>query len=53
MASLGATIVLLDADETDCNQTKQEIEDNGGKAFAFKCDVSDKEEVAEVAKEVL
>lgn len=52
LAALGATLVLWDEDETTCNQTKQEIEDMGGKAYAFKCDICDKEEITKVAQEV-
>jgi len=52
LAALGATLVLWDEDETTCNQTKQEIEDMGGKAYAFKCDICDKEEITKVVQEV-
>ena len=48
----GAVLVLWDVDEANNNQTKKEIEEAGGKVFAYKCDLTKKEEIYAVAKKV-
>ena len=53
LAKLGATLVLWDIDEAANNQTQSEIERDGGKAYAFKCDLSKKDEIYKLALEVL
>ena len=45
-------MVLLDINEEANQRTLEEITRNGGKGYAFKCDVSDAKEVYKVAKEV-
>lgn len=44
--------MLWDIDENAIKQTKAEIEEDGGKAYAFKCDLSNREEIYRVAEEV-
>jgi all-trans-retinol dehydrogenase (NAD+) len=53
LAKLGGILVLWDVDKASNDQTAKEIVADGGKAFAFKCDLSDKEEIYRVAGEVL
>ena len=43
---------MWDIDEKNNNQTKLEIESDGGRAFAYKCDLSSREDIYRVAKEV-
>ncbi len=45
LASEGASVALLDLNEEKLAQVKAEIEKNGGKAVALKCDVSNDSEV--------
>ena len=52
MSKEGAILVLWDVDEAGNNKTKQEIEESGGKVFAYKCDLTKKEEAYAVAKKV-
>ncbi len=51
LAALGASVVCWDIHEENCTRTANDIKRAGGKAWAFKCDVSDREEVAKVAEE--
>ena len=48
LASEGASVALIDLNEEKLISVKAEIEKNGGKAFAIKCDVSNEAEVSEV-----
>jgi hypothetical protein len=45
-------LVLVDVDETSNNNTKSEIEAEGGKVFAYKCDLTKKDDIYAVAKKV-
>jgi NAD(P)-dependent dehydrogenase (short-subunit alcohol dehydrogenase family) len=44
----GATVHIIELNETNAAQTLSEIEACGGKAFAYSCDVSDQHRVKEV-----
>lgn len=52
LAKEGAILVLWDIDEKSNENTKNEILDEGGKAFAYKCDVTSKDEIYRVAQQV-
>lgn len=53
-ASLGSTVVCVDINEKGAAETVKEIKALGAsKAAAFKCDVSNREEVLEVAKKIV
>ncbi|PIO01984.1 3-oxoacyl-ACP reductase, partial [Candidatus Micrarchaeota archaeon CG09_land_8_20_14_0_10_60_16] len=45
MAAQGASVVVSDLSEGDCQAVVKEIEAKGGKAMAFKADVGRKAEV--------
>ena len=49
LSKLGVKVVLWDLNQGTCERTKEEVETEGGVAWAFKCDVSNREEVAKVA----
>ncbi|XP_043513968.1 17-beta-hydroxysteroid dehydrogenase 13 isoform X2 [Frieseomelitta varia] len=52
-ASLGATVVCWDINEQGNNETVEEIKQNGvSRAYGYKCDVSNREEVIETAEKV-
>ncbi|XP_043593282.1 short-chain dehydrogenase/reductase family 16C member 6 isoform X1 [Bombus pyrosoma] len=52
-ASLGAIVVCLDVNEEGNNETVNEINQNDTlKAYGYKCDVSNREEVLKIAKKV-
>lgn len=52
-ASLGATVVCWDIDEKTNNQTMNDIKKMGrNSVYAYRCDVTDKEEVFKVAEKV-
>jgi all-trans-retinol dehydrogenase (NAD+) len=51
-AKLDAVVVLLDIDERGNAVTLKEICDAGGTAHAFQCDLTNKDEIYEVAKKV-
>ncbi|XP_013773788.1 17-beta-hydroxysteroid dehydrogenase 13-like isoform X2 [Limulus polyphemus] len=51
-ANLGATVVLWDIQKSTCESVAKEIEANGGKAYAYECDVSDLQKVEQQAKKV-
>jgi all-trans-retinol dehydrogenase (NAD+) len=51
-SKLGAVLVLVDINEKGNLETLKDICDAGGKAYAFKCDLSNKDEIYKVAKEV-
>lgn len=52
IANLGATVVLWDIDQINNDRNRDEIKASGGKAYSFKCDLSDKNNIYEVADEV-
>lgn len=47
-AKQGAVVHIPDFDEAGALQTAKEIDQEGGKAFALKCDVSDQEQVKQL-----
>ncbi|CBY07673.1 unnamed protein product [Oikopleura dioica] len=51
LAAKGVTVICWDVNVQGNINTVNEITNSGGKAFAFKCDVSNREEVYAVAKE--
>lgn len=51
-ASLGARCILVDVDEANNNKTAHEILQNGGRVKTFKCDLSNKDEIYSMAKQV-
>ncbi|KAJ4448795.1 hypothetical protein ANN_00186 [Periplaneta americana] len=51
-AQLGAILVCWDINETENEKTVQELRKMGAKAYGYKCDVSDREAVLELAKKV-
>lgn len=52
LAKMGATIVVWDINEEGINETVKQIKTQGGKAFGYKCNLADKEEVYKLAKQV-
>ena len=52
MAKLETIMVLWDVDEASNKQTATEINEAGGKAFAYKCDLTKREEIYKVAQQV-
>jgi len=53
LAKAGAKVVVSDISEEDCQKVVEEIEKEGGKALAVKCDVSKKKEVEEMVKKTV
>jgi all-trans-retinol dehydrogenase (NAD+) len=53
LAKLGARLVLIDIDTNGNEKTAQEINDFGGNALTFTCDLSKSEEIYRVSDEVL
>ena len=51
LADLGVKVICWDIDGQTCQKTVEEIREKGGEAWAFRCDVSDPEEVARAAME--
>ncbi|KAH8304681.1 hypothetical protein KR018_004684, partial [Drosophila ironensis] len=51
-AQLGATVICWDVNEQTNNQTVKEIQQKGGKAFGYVCNVTKREELIELAKQV-
>ncbi|XP_012282893.1 short-chain dehydrogenase/reductase family 16C member 6 [Orussus abietinus] len=52
LASRGATVVIWDINEQGIKDTVKEIKQAGGKCFGYHCDITDKEEVYQAAKNV-
>lgn len=52
LAKLGAIVVVWDVDEKNNEQTKNEIVADGGKAYAYKCDLTKKDDIYRVAQQV-
>ncbi|CAH0564161.1 unnamed protein product [Brassicogethes aeneus] len=50
LAKLGATVVLWDINVAGLEETVNLVNSIGGKAFAFKCDISDKDDVYKAAE---
>lgn len=53
LAKEGAKLVLWDLNQSANDQTRQEIEEDGGTAFSYRCDVSKRDEIYAVAKKVI
>lgn len=53
LAKAGATVVVADISLEECEKVVKEIEKEGGKAIAVKCDISKKEEVDEMVKKTM
>ncbi len=51
LADLGAKVVCWDINEQSAEETALQIGSDGGTAWAYHCDVSDRDQVAEVAKQ--
>ncbi|CAF1021735.1 unnamed protein product [Brachionus calyciflorus] len=52
LAQLGALCVLVDIDETANRKTANEILIEGGKAFTFKCDLSNRDEINKLTEDI-
>ena len=52
LANQGAKLVLIDIDTPANQKTAEEIIESGGQAFAYTCDLSNREEIYRVADEV-
>jgi all-trans-retinol dehydrogenase (NAD+) len=50
LSRLGVGIVCWDLNETWCTNVVKEVQAEGGRAWAFKCDVANKVQVQEVAE---
>ncbi len=48
----GATVHIIDVSEENAQQVSGEIESDGGKAFAYACDVSNQQQVNEVFQKI-
>jgi all-trans-retinol dehydrogenase (NAD+) len=53
LAKLEVTVVVVDVDEKGNQATAKEINANGGKAFAFTCDLSKRENIYRTVNEVI
>lgn len=53
LAQQGVKVCLVDIEEDDCEETKKEIEDNGGKAITAAADTSDGDQVEKAYKKAL
>lgn len=53
LAKQGAKVVVTDINQADCQKVVDEIKNSGGKAIAFKLDVSDKSEVDSVVAGII
>ena len=52
LAKQGAKLVLVDIDTKANEKTVEEITEFGGQAFAYTCDLTNREEIYRVAEEV-
>ncbi|XP_015606795.1 short-chain dehydrogenase/reductase family 16C member 6 [Cephus cinctus] len=52
LANLGAHVVLWDINEAGLTETVREIRESGGKCWGYRCDLTNKEDIYEVAKAV-
>lgn len=50
--SLGAKIACIDVEETGNNETAKMINDDGGVAFSYKCDVSKIDQIKDLHEQV-
>lgn len=53
LAKVGASVVVSDIDQADCQKVVAEIEKLGGQGLAVKCDVSKKSEVDELIAQTI
>ena len=53
LAKAGAKVVVSDISEEDCQKVVEEIKKEKGEALAVKCDVTNKEEVANLVKKTM
>ncbi len=53
MGRLGAIVVCVDIDEQQCENVTRKIRDNGGAAFSYQCDITNREAVEELHKKIL
>jgi NAD(P)-dependent dehydrogenase (short-subunit alcohol dehydrogenase family) len=53
LADAGATVAILDLNEEAAKSLANEINSNGGKAFGYRCNVLDKEDITSVANKIL
>jgi NAD(P)-dependent dehydrogenase (short-subunit alcohol dehydrogenase family) len=53
LAQAGAKVVVSDLVLEECEEVVREIEKNGGKGFAIKCDISKKKEVDEMVQKTI
>lgn len=53
MASAGAAVVVSDVDKADCQSLVSEIEANGGRGLAVRCDVTSKGEVDDLMSQAV
>ena len=51
-SALGATLVLVDINETGNNETMKDIKSTGGTAYTYTCDLSDREAIYKCADQV-
>lgn len=51
-ANLGAKVVLLDIDQARNNELAKTIRASGGKGFSFTCDVTDEDQVKNIAQKI-
>ena len=52
LGRMGATVVLTARDQARLAEVKADIEQQGGKAFALPCDLTDEKAVAALGKQV-
>ncbi len=52
LAQEGAEVVVLDVDEDSAENVAEGIRDDGGEAFAVKCDLTDREDVEDTVADV-
>ncbi|XP_046396050.1 short-chain dehydrogenase/reductase family 16C member 6-like isoform X2 [Ischnura elegans] len=52
LAARGATVVVLDINQAGAEETANIIKSSGGRAFSFKCDIANREDIYQTAKKV-
>ncbi|XP_071442677.1 short-chain dehydrogenase/reductase family 16C member 6-like isoform X2 [Hetaerina americana] len=52
LAAKGATVVVLDINQTGAEETSSIIKSSGGRSFSYKCDISNREDIYRTAKKV-
>ncbi|CAG2177465.1 unnamed protein product [Oppiella nova] len=51
-AKLGARLALIDINQENNERVVEEIKESGGQAFAYCCDITNEESIAEIAKQI-